>query len=813
MNSEIEQILEFDKIKNEIKKYCASRLGKDLIDNLRPSDDIEQIKYLLSLCQEAKSIVAKYGGLPFEGLHDIRPALRVAEISGSMLEPEDLLKIASTVRVAENIRKFIDNIPDEYPIIRQITQDLHTFKNLEETIYSCIAKDGEILDDASPELLRIRRRITTVRERITDHLESILRSPQYQPYIQESLITLRNNRYVIPIKQTLKGSIPGIVQDRSASGLTSFIEPASVVEMNNELQELMNDELDEIKRILRGLTDLVRDSLPDLELTLKIVAELDFTNAKARFCFNLSTTMPELNDRGYINLIQARHPILQLKLSQGTELRNSDAFESNTGRSTPKKIVPIDFHIGDGFNTLVITGPNTGGKTVALKTIGLLTLMMQSGLHVPAKEGSVMAVFKEVFADIGDEQSIEQNLSTFSSHITRIIRIIESLDRSSLVLLDELGAGTEPSEGAALGMAILDYLHSKGVRTIATTHHDALKAHAYMSEGMENASVAFDINTLQPTYELQIGMPGSSNALAIAERLGLPKEIVESARSYLNPEAVKMTDLLLTVQDMQRQLQAQRDLVEEKLLKASKAQQEHEQILKQLKDKRKDIERDALNKAATIIRQAKLLVENIVAEVKMEKASAESVKKARRSLAIAGQQINSAIAELSENEPSNLDQDLKPSMEVSELKPGDEVFIKTLNSRGILLTAPDARGRVQVGVGKAKVTLDASDLMVIYSDSKNDEDLKPSLITKKVDVPNFLDLRGYRTEEALSKADKYLDDATVAGLESVSIIHGIGTGALRSAIKDLLSDHPLVAGFRPGNKEEGGPGVTIVQLR
>lgn len=813
MNSEIEQILEFDKIKDEIKKYCASKLGRDLVDDLRPSDDIEQIRHLLYLCQEGKSIVERYGGLPFEGLYDIRPAIKFAEVSGTTLEPEDLIKIVSTVKVAENIRKFFDNIPEECPIIRKIVQDLRTFKHLEEAVNRCIGKNGEILDDASPELSRIRRRIATVREKITAHLESILRSPQYQPYIQESLITLRNNRYVIPIKQTLKGNIPGVVQDRSASGLTSFIEPASVIDMNNELQELINDEVDEIKRVLRGLTDLVRDSLCDLEKTLRIIAELDFINAKARFCVNLVTAMPVLNDRGYINLIQARHPVLQLKLSRDAEIKRSEAQENDAERSMPKKLVPIDFHIGDGFNTLVITGPNTGGKTVALKTIGLLTLMMQSGLHVPAKEGSVMAVFKEVFADIGDEQSIEQNLSTFSSHITRIIRIIESLDRSSLVLLDELGAGTEPSEGAALGMAILDYLHSKGVRTIATTHHDALKAHAYMSEGMENASVAFDINTLQPTYELQIGMPGSSNALVIAERLGLPKEIVESAKGYLNPEAVKMTDLLMTVQDMQRELQLQRNLMEEKLLKASKAQQEHEQILKQLKDKGKDIEREALNKAAAIIRQAKLLVENIVSEVKVEKASSESVKRARRSLAEAGRQINSAIAELSESEPYGQGEEMRNAVEVSKLKVGDEVYIKTLNNRGVLLTTPDARGRVQVGIGKARVTVDASDLMIICNESKSDESLKPSLIGKKVDVPNFLDLRGYRAEEALSKTDKYLDDATVAGLESVSIIHGIGTGALRSAIRELLSEHPLVASFRSGSKEEGGPGVTVVQLR
>ncbi|MGB9592359.1 MAG: endonuclease MutS2, partial [Candidatus Kryptoniota bacterium] len=358
-------------------------------------------------------------------------------------------------------------LSDKYPLIYEIISNLNIFPNIEEKITNCLDNEGNVLDSASPELLRIRKQTIITRDRITKQLASILRSPQYQPAIQEDVITLRNDRYVIPVKQSLKGTVPGIIQGRSASGITAFVEPNSVVELNNELHELLTDEKLEIKRILREITEEIRQVLTQLENTVQVLADLDLINAKSLFCIRLETSRPEVNNQGYIKLIQARHPILQMKINERSKLSNIE-----TDPNLPEKIVPIDFHIGDSFRTLVITGPNTGGKTVALKTVGLLTLMMQAGLHIPAKEGSQMSVFKEVFADIGDEQSIEQNLSTFSSHITRVIRIIEQLDEPSLVLLDELGAGTEPSEGSALGMAILDYLHSKGVITVATTHHD-----------------------------------------------------------------------------------------------------------------------------------------------------------------------------------------------------------------------------------------------------------------------------------------------------------------------------------------------------
>jgi len=713
------------------------------------------------------------------------------------------LDIVYTARVARNAKSFAREFSEKYPIITDIIEGAFVFADLEEAIDKCIDREGNIMDTASQELYRIRRQVISLRSKITKQLESMLHSPQYQPAIQDNLITLRNNRYVIPVKQNLKSSLPGVVQSRSASGVTAFVEPIAVVDMNNQLQELANAELSEIRRILRELTDKIRNILPEIESTVKILAELDLINSKALFCIRLGTTRPVLNDRGYVNLIQARHPALQFSLNEHSSVENEGNY--------PKKIVPVDFYIGDIFDTLVITGPNTGGKTVALKTVGLLTLMMQYGLHVPAKDGSEMSVFKEIFADIGDEQSIEQNLSTFSSHITRITAIIEGLDESSLVLLDELGAGTEPSEGAALGMGILDHLHSRRVRTVATTHHDSLKAHAYSTEGMENASVAFDLMTLKPTYELRIGMPGSSNALKIADRLGLPEEIIDSARKYLDPEQIQMTDLILTVEEMQRELEKQQKLAEEKTITATKIQQEHEKLLSQLKSKRKEIERDALMEASNIIQGARKLVENAIAEVKKEKASTISIRQTRQNLAKAQEEISAALT--LDDKKDSYRESKSPSPE--ELSPGNEIYIKSLKCKGILADPLDSKGMAQVIVGSAKIRLPISDFVFVSNKRSEKPDIinHHSSINVKSNVPDTLNLRGYRASEALEKTDKYLDDAALAGFGSISIIHGVGTGALREAVTRLLSEHPHVANFRPGDKGEGGKGVTIVELR
>jgi DNA mismatch repair protein MutS2 len=823
MNIEIERLLEFDKIKSAIASYSSSELGKWLAENLKPISDAYQINWMLDICNEAKTINYVEGGFPLSGLHDIRQILRKASVIGTVLDPEELLNVASTARVARNLRSFIADISDKYPIIYEIIDNLNTFSVIEEAIANCLDHEGNILDGASSELSRIRRQTITVRDRITRQLGSILRSPQYESAIQEDVITLRNDRYVIPVKQNLRGSVPGVTQGRSASGITAFIEPNSVVELNNELHDLSTDEKLEIKRILRDLTERIHHALPQFENTVKVLADLDLINAKSLFCIKLVTSKPELNERGYIDLIQARHPILQMKINERAKplykFLNDKSDEEEHDSNVPEKIIPIDFHIGDAFRTLVVTGPNTGGKTVALKTVGLLTLMMQSGLHVPVGEGSQMSVFKEVFADIGDEQSIEQNLSTFSSHITRVIKIIEQLEEPSLVLLDELGAGTEPSEGSALGMAILDFLHSHGVTTVATTHHDSLKAHVYSQEGMENAAMTFDLNTLKPTYELRIGLPGSSNALKIADRLGLPKDITDSAKSYISPQSAKITDLISNVEDMQKDLEEQKRLAEEKTRSASKTQQEQEQLLGQIKSRRKEMEKEALNEASQIVQKAQLLVENAIAEIQKEKANTDTIRQTRQNLAKAQDEVTSAIRRISYEEKTGkklVDEVRKPDRK--ELKLGDEVYLENLRTYGILSSLPDAKGMVQVIAGKAKINVAISEIRIkSNTNEKKTDQAKTNAvefqITKQSDISTILDLRGLRASEAIEKTDKFLDDAAMANLASISIIHGIGTGALRKAITEMLSEHSLVASFHPAERNAGGDGVTVVELR
>ncbi len=804
MHGDVEGILEFNKIKEILAGYCSSGLGRSLAEKLEPLADISQIESMLSICSEAKDINVA-GGFPLGGLRDIRHLMKKASVSGAILEPEELLDIAAITRVARNLKTFIKKETEQYPLVAEIISRLSTFPHLEEAIADCIDPEGSILDSASPQLLKIRKQLTTARRRIINLLESILRSPKYQTAIQENVITLRNNRYVIPVKQDFRISLPGVIQARSASGVTAFIEPKGAVELNNQLHDLASEELKEIRRILRELTDRVREVLFDLEETIRILGEIDLVNAKALLSKSLKTTKPKLNNHGYIELTQARHPLLQARLSN-KRLPMPD--DDQASEPVPDEVVPIDFHLGDGFDTLVITGPNTGGKTVALKTVGLLTLMMQAGLHIPADEGSQMSVFKTVFADIGDEQSIEQNLSTFSSHMTRIIRIVESADDSSLVLLDELGAGTEPSEGAALGMAILDFLHSRNAKTVATTHHDSLKAHAHSQDGMENASVAFDLKTLRPTYELRIGVPGSSNALRIANRLGLPEEIGKTAREYLGSEALEVADLISNIEGMQRDLEEQQRLTEEKALSASRAQREHEQLLRQLKSRKREMEREASREAFNIVQNARKLVENTISELRKEKAAPKSVQRARQKLVKARKEIAAAV------EPAPRIEGRQPDPD--ELKVGDNIYVGSLRSRGTVISLPDEKGIVQVRAGNARLNLPVSEIQII-SDSANTNKKAPSTAKPKYlrrsGISSSLDLRGDRAEEAMDKVDKYLDDAALAGLGSISIVHGKGTGVLREIVTELLSDHPHVENFRLGEQNEGGAGVTVVALK
>ena len=815
------KILEFDKLKEVLKRYAASNLGKSRIEALVPMTDSAEIKRKLNLCSEAKEICLIADGFPLAGLKDIRQLLRKASKIGAILEPEELLDIAGIARAARNVKNAMKKFKEQYPNIQRIVADLPILPELEAIIEETISPDAEILDSASPELRGIRKQIISTRETIHSKLESTIRSVQTHKFIQESVVTLRNDRYVIPVKQDFKDAIPGITQGQSASGATVFLEPAEIVEHNNNLHRLAAEELREIRRILRALTDDVRSFLPELETTLDILGEIDFLSAKAKLSIEFRCVEPLLNDRGYINLIQARHPLLELSLRESqftipnSEIPNPNSKFRNPNSEIripkssplrPEEVIPTDIYIGDDFTTLVITGPNTGGKTVALKTVGLLTLMAQSGLHIPAMDGSEIAVFKRVFADIGDEQSIEQNLSTFSSHITKIVDIVNRADANSFVLLDEIGAGTDPTEGTALGMAIIDYLHSTGARTIVTTHHGVLKAHAHSQPGMENASMEFDWRTLQPNYRLQIGVPGSSNAIKIAEHLGMPEHIREAAKDYLGTERVAIEELIASMEKQQRSLEYELKIAQDRRLSADKIRQEYDDLLQQLESERKQLRESAEREAYEIINNARKLIENTVAKIRKEQASKESIREA-----------HAAVDRLRED----FKKSRKKSSRVvqSPLKTfqiGDKVRVKSLARFGEIVQLPDTRDMLQVRVGNMNVAVPIVDVQrtkPTYNSSK----LSPSVLDlqykKRGIISPSLNLRGDTVEEALDKLDKYLDDALLAGLEEVIIVHGKGTGTLKNAVVEFLRDYPHVANFRPGRLNEGGDGVTVVTLK
>jgi DNA mismatch repair protein MutS2 len=812
------KILEFDKLKEVLKKYAASNLGKLRIEALVPMTDLAEIKHQLKLCSEAKEICLIADGFPLDGLKDIRQLLKKASKIGAILEPEELLDIAGVARAARNVKNAMKKFKEQYPNIQRIVANLPIFSELEAIIEESISPDAEVLDSASPELRKIRRQIVSTRETIHSKLETTIRSSQTHKFIQESVVTLRNDRYVIPVKEDFKDALPGIIQGQSASGATVFVEPAGIVEYNNNLHRLASEELQEILRILRALTDDVRSFLPELEIALDILGEIDFLSAKAKLSIEFRCIEPLLNDKGYINLIRARHPLLELNLREppfsipksAPPYPPVDGGEREGNPKSlplrPEKVIPTDIYIGDAFTTLVITGPNTGGKTVALKTVGLLTLMAQSGLHIPAMDGSEIAVFGQIFSDIGDEQSIEQNLSTFSSHITKIVDIINRVDANSLVLLDEIGAGTDPTEGAALGMAIINYLHSTGARTIITTHHGILKAHAHSQPGMENASMEFDWRTLQPTYRLQIGVPGSSNAIKISEHLGMPEHIREAARNYLGTEQVAIEELIASMEKERRKLEYELKLAQDKKLSADEIQREYETLLQQLESERKQLRENAEREASEIVNNARKLIENTVAQIRREQASKESIREA-----------HTVVDKLREDFKTSKKQSSKviqPPLKTFQI--GDKVRVKSLDRFGEVVQLPDVQDMLQVQVGNMNITVPVADVQKA-TPTYNKPKLSPSVLElqyqKRGVISKTLSLRGDTVEEALDKLDKYLDDALLAGLEEVIILHGKGTGALKNAVIEFLKDYPHVVNFRPGRYNEGEYGVTVVTLK
>ena len=785
MKQRVLSVLEFDKIKEQLLKHVASSLGKEQVEQLFPSNDYEKVLQLQEQTDEAVKVLRLKGNVPLGGIFDIRASVKRAKIGG-MLNPNELLNIASTIYAGKQIKKFIESMVDdgvELPIIANAVEQLVPLTEIEQTIKICIDDHGEVMDGASDKLRSIRQQLRTSESRIREKLENMIRSSSAQKMLSDAIVTIRNDRYVIPVKQEYRSAYGGIVHDQSSSGATLFIEPQSVVVHNNQLQEARIKEKQEIERILIELSSKVAGADEPLTNNIDVLAKLDFMFTKAKYSHKIKASKPAINNEGYIKLFKARHPLI-----------------------SPDEVVPNDIEFGKDYRSIVITGPNTGGKTVTLKTVGLFTLMAQAGLQLPALDGSEMTVFHSVYADIGDEQSIEQSLSTFSSHMVNIVDILQHVNSNSLVLLDELGAGTDPQEGAALAISILDEVYQREAHVIATTHYPELKAYGYNREGVINASVEFDIETLSPTYKLLIGVPGRSNAFEISKRLGLDHDVIAQAKSHVSSESNKVETMIASLEESKKRAEIEMHEAESIRKQAEKLHNELQRQILEFNDDRDKLYEKAERKAEETVQKANVEADSIIRDLrKMRKEQHVTIKE--HELIDAKKRLEGVVPKL---EKSKKDKAKKVSKQ--ELQPGDEVKVISFDQKGHLLKkVSENEWQVQLGIMKMKVK--KSDLQ--YISRPKPVETKPLATVKGKDyhVNLELDLRGERFENALLRVEKYIDDAVLAGYPRVSIIHGKGTGALRQGVQDLLKKHRSVKKMRFGEAGEGGTGVTVIELK
>lgn len=779
--------LEYDKVRQQVAKHCTSSIGKAAIDDLVPQTDFEKVVQLLDEMDEGLSILRVKGNVPLGGIFDVRPAARRAQIGG-MLSAMELMEISSTIRAGRILRNFLEDIEAEgaidIPLFIEKKETMPVLTGLQHEINNCIDENGGVLDSASPTLRAIRQSLRSEEAKVRAKLESLTRGSNATKMLSDAIVTIRNDRYVIPVKQEYRYHYGGIVHDQSSSGQTLFIEPDSVVQANNEIHRLKMKEQAEVERILLALSAMVQEVAPDLFNLVKILGEIDVILAKGKYGQANKCTKPKVNKEGYIRLVRARHPLLPIETA-----------------------VPNDIEFGKDITAIVITGPNTGGKTVALKTVGLCTLMAQAGLPVPALDGSELAVFEQLFTDIGDEQSIEQSLSTFSSHMVNIVDILQKFDHESLVLFDELGAGTDPQEGAALAISILDEVHGRGARVMATTHYPELKAYGYNRPGVVNASVEFDIETLSPTYRLLIGVPGRSNAFEISSRLGLAKSIIDRAKTFTGTDRHEVESMIASLEESRRQSEDDAERSHALLLESEALRKELQDKLQAYDERKESLEKKAKEKARKIVDEAKAEAEAIIAELREMRKNANQVVKEH--------ELIEARKRLEEAAPLENNKVLKKAAQVKaraqNLVVGDEVKVLSYGQRGTLLEkVSDSEWVVQMGILKMKI---ADNDLEYLKPEKETVQRVAGVKNRNSHVKLELDLRGERYEDALIRTEKYIDDALLANYGRVSIIHGIGTGALRQGIQGYLKKHKRVKSFRFGEAGEGGLGVTVVELK
>lgn len=776
------QILEFNKIKQTVDSLCACSLGQKRVEYLSPSIDEKQVEYSLNQSDEALKIILALGEAPLGGVTDITEAIKRAKIS-AMLSAQELLGISRLLYAVSQLKTFserLNEIKVDAPIFSSQVNSLVSLNSLQTAINDCIDETGYILDSASSELRNIRRSIQSTEARIKEKLNHVVSERRNK--LTDGIVTIRNERYVVPVRAEAKNTFGGTVHDQSSSGNTYFIEPKEVVDLNNKLQEYHVEERREIERILRALTEEVKKFVDALAVNVEVLGEIDFMFAKGKYARLINGTRPKMNTKGIIRLVAARHPLIDQKV-----------------------VVPNDIELGDEYTTIVITGPNTGGKTVTLKTVGLLTLMAQAGLLIPAHETSQLAIFDHVFADIGDEQSIEQSLSTFSSHMTNIVRIMERLTVNSLILFDELGAGTDPKEGASLAISILDYVKVRGARTIATSHYPELKAYAYENDDVINASVEFNIETLSPTYRLLVGVPGRSNAFEISKRLGLKEAILTTARAYVETERTEMTDLITKLEDRGLELDHEIQLLQKQNQEVEEMRLDYERKIAKFEAERERVLEDIKKEAFENIRQAKEEAEQIVADLRQAKKMAD--------LSIKDHELTEKLTSLKKSEAKQAEQFKRKARNKAPLKAGDEVMVLSLNRQGELIEKTK-NGDWMVQLGMMKVNIKEEDLEYLRQSVKKKDSGKGKMIHKRnTNVGIQLDLRGERYEDAMLRLDKYMDEVLLAGYQTVTIIHGHGTGALRQGVHKYLKKNKHVASFRFGGAGEGGTGATVVELK
>jgi DNA mismatch repair protein MutS2 len=786
MNEHTLNVLEFDKIREALSKRCLSQMGQELAASISPTKDKEIAEKEIQQTTELKDILLYEEKFPLSSMQDVRGSLKKARMEGVYLEPKELLDIAEILNISRSLIKFFKSKSEKYPHVNSLVTELRSFDQILAAINSTVDPSGEIKDTASGRLSDIRHQQKTLRNRILDKLDKMIGTRKIKGPRQDDIITIRDGRYVIPMDESDSFQSRGIIHDRSRSGATVFVEPLVVVKMNNQLRELALEEKGEIERILLDIAEMIREELQDMEVTVGVLQELDFIHAKAQLSFDYDGNPPLLNEEGCLKLIKARHPLLQM--SKGG-----------------KEVIPLSLSLGQDFTTLVITGPNAGGKTVTLKTVGLLSLMALSGLHIPAEPNSEIALFKKVYANIGDQQSIEMSLSTFSSHMLHIKDAVVNADADSLILLDELGGGTDPKEGVALGEAIIQDLIGKNARSVITTHHGALKLLVQEYPQIRNASMEFDKGTLTPTYRFQMGYPGSSYAIQIAERLGLPGQIIQKAQEVLGSEERDLGALLETLEKNLQQVRENRQAIEEQKRVTQELMNLYQDRMKKLEESEKGLKTKALQESKLMVESTRAELERLVAQIKKSQAQKEVVKEARKVV---------------EEKKTSLNEELKKfettvTKKLGIIQPGDSVWIEPLAIRGEVISKDEDSKRFRILVGSVTYEVEEEKLTLIEETEKI-ENKEEYVSTSSYTLPQVsleIDLRGLLAEEAFVVVDKYLDDAFLAGLTTVSVIHGKGTGALRKKIGEFLTHHHRVESIRLGEWNEGGSGVTIVKLK